>query len=541
MAPSATSCSICCHCGTGISYNKYYFLCAFCDLCLCNGCHGKHPQTHRPGFRRCMDKMRDPNTPDQRTKCSKCAGPAEIRFECNACDIKLCFGCWPSEAEGFVGHEHKAYTFIHVPGDRVIDKVADMECGSCLLGSSLSHCTRCLEGIMEGDQFYECLGCLQSWHECQSVCASCYPIVQQEHFHGHQWYSLVFREIQTPDEKYCGGKCMECGKKMAINEETKLKHPHKTFAIEMGCVERQLRSHISYRRCPRRAVKNIDVKDEDMHKNIGCHVCFSRFPKESKFYQCLKCDFSACPQCHEHGIANHPHSMFAAYIRGSTPAEDFWTNLLTEDNSRWCDICKEKILPQIQTHLRCRKCMDYDICQGCMSKEGTTVAHACGEFPEQMLLSPDEMEESWYNAQLAKAQQFVEEQEERMRQEAAVAEATSRKAAADAEARRKAEASTAQRQAAAARAAPRHAPMQHRPAPARQQAARPKSSGMAFLKGALQITNAVLKAENRMINTANGGGGGGITFNDTSGSSGGGMDMSSFWAPINSAAQDPIQ
>ena len=47
---------------------------------------------------------------------------------------------------------------------------------------------------------------------------------------------------------------------------------------------------------------------------------------------------------------------------------------------------------------------------------------------------------------------------------------------------------------------------------------------------------AVVNAEMRQVSLGNGGGGG---YVDNSGS--GAMDMSSFWAPIQSAASDPIQ
>lgn len=98
--------------------------------------------------------------------------------------------------------------------------------------------------------------------------------------------------------------------------------------------------------------------------------------------------------------------------------------------------------------------------------------------------------------------------------------------------------------------APSPSPRRSLAPPKPQQAQRRKSSSglNSFLKGALQVTSAVLQAENRALRAQNGGGFGGsggggfngnTTFVDTSG--GGGFDMSSFWAPINSAAGDPIQ
>ena len=71
-----------------------------------------------------------------------------------------------------------------------------------------------------------------------------------------------------------------------------------------------------------------------------------------------------------------------------------------------------------------------------------------------------------------------------------------------------------------------------------------QSSGLGkmLFKSALSIGTSILKAEVRANNAGGfgGGGGGGADFMnfDTSSSN---FDMSSFWAPINSAAQDPIQ
>lgn len=82
-----------------------------------------------------------------------------------------------------------------------------------------------------------------------------------------------------------------------------------------------------------------------------------------------------------------------------------------------------------------------------------------------------------------------------------------------------------------------------KPAPARRKSS---SSLGSFLKGALQVTNAVLQAENRVLAAQNqaawgGGGAGGNFALNVQAPSTPTFDMTSFWQPINDAAQDPIQ
>lgn len=236
---------------------------------------------------------------------------------------------------------------------------------------------------------------------------------------------------------------------------------------------------------------------------------------------------------------------------------------------RWCDKCTERFIPELQAHLRCLVCGDYDICGSGMSKatetkDGTIVGHACGKYPDYIYLDPEQMPEEWTDRQAGLLKGHVEALAEQEEREKAEAEAAALKAE---EERKKEE--EAQRQSAllAARkpvpitsstAPPRlnipaSVPRQRAPSPSPRPASRlapppqqprqHKSStqlGLSLLKGALAVKGAVLNAEN----AANGGfgGGGGVVVNSF-GSDGGavGMDMSSFWAPINAAASAPIQ
>lgn len=45
----------------------------------------------------------------------------------------------------FLGHEHKAFMYLRAPDDYGLPKY-ELECGSCFLGSSMTHCGQCYEG-----------------------------------------------------------------------------------------------------------------------------------------------------------------------------------------------------------------------------------------------------------------------------------------------------------------------------------------------------------------------------------------------------------
>ena len=173
------------------------------------------------------------------------------------------------------------------------------------------------------------------------------------------------------------------------------------------------------------------------------------------------------------------------------------------------------------------------------------------------------MGEAWGDAQVAKAKLYIEEarkeeeaEAEAARQEAEATAAAAAQKRAEEEKKCREQAEAEKRRQAASRLVTPSVPARNRAPspmpqvvrlapPAAPQHVRRKSSGssgMAFLKGALKVTNAVLRVENGMMNANQGGGGGGGTFFAGNSNGGGGsMDMSSFWAPINSAASDPIQ
>ncbi len=133
----------------GIPYNRYYFFCLHCSLAVCTSCNSKHPSNHRPYLMRIRDKMLPRDAIASGTTCSKCEASAETYVACNAestCSFKLCGSCLCKEKDEIKGHQHKAFTWVRLPDDYQLASY-DSECSSCLMGSSLGHCSRCLEGM----------------------------------------------------------------------------------------------------------------------------------------------------------------------------------------------------------------------------------------------------------------------------------------------------------------------------------------------------------------------------------------------------------
>ncbi|KAK4949886.1 hypothetical protein LTR10_011728 [Elasticomyces elasticus] len=285
--------------------------------------------------------------------------------------------------------------------------------------------------------------------------------------------------------------------------------------------------------------------------------------------------------------------MIRLWVKGTTPPDDYWQEILQGQHSRSCDGCQADISDGADNHLRCPQCENYDICLSCLLNPEVSLKHkGCPENVSWNLWNPLGIDDDWVQNQKAHIEAFnaeVEAEAERQREQQAV-EAAAAAAAAESARREKErqqaaaakrkplpntsvpkitttksapivqgtnaprKSTTSNTQFLAARKpnlttrAPSPSPRSGLAPPKPQQAQRRKSSAglNSFLKGALQVTNAVLQAENRALRAQNGGGfGGGASFNnnntfvDTSG--GGGFDMSSFWAPINSAAGDPIQ
>ena len=186
--------------------------------------------------------------------------------------------------------------------------------------------------------------------------------------------------------------------------------------------------------------------------------------------------------------------------------------------------------------MQCISCQDYDICQDCISKTSITVEHqGCPELPEMIYFDPEPRGEEWIDEQVGLADAYIARQE---------AEEEQRRAEEQAE--RRAQRPSGTRLLSAPRAQPLYnnrvpSPSPARPAPSflappAQTPVQKRKSSSSLGTALLKFGAAVVNAEMRQVSLGNGGGGG---YVDNSGS--GAMDMSSFWAPIQSAASDPIQ
>ncbi|MCJ1314964.1 hypothetical protein MMC15_000278 [Xylographa vitiligo] len=247
-----------------------------------------------------------------------------------------------------------------------------------------------------------------------------------------------------------------------------------------------------------------------------------------------------------------------------TPPSDFWMSIL-EGKKRFCDECKDTFWPDIQDYVQCNRCKDYDICQDCMNKHNFETTHAsCPNPPGWTWYDHEKRDEAWLDEQIsiAKTHKAEAEAEVERREQAEEAE---RKKKADAAARAAASTATVPQRkpvtstqgvhlkVTPARAsiirAPSPAPPRtssSRLAPAPQKTAQRRKSSSGLGSALLSFGKAVLSAEVSSMNATNnsgfggGGGGGTVNFGSNAGDSSG-MNMNSFWQPINDAASSPIQ
>jgi hypothetical protein len=191
--------------------------------------------------------------------------------------------------------------------------------------------------------------------------------------------------------------------------------------------------------------------------------------------------------------------------------------------------------------MQCKSCQNYDICQDCVSNHFATikVEHpGCPKPPEMIFFDPESKGEEWIDEQVGLADAYIAqkkaEDEERQRAEEQAERCVQEKKHCDA-LQRQQELKKAAAHRPSASPAPPQQPLHkiHRPSPspARPAAKRPvpRRKGSSSLGTALlNFGTAVVKAEMQQVSLASGGGGG-YAAN-------GAMDMSSFWAPIQSAA-----
>jgi hypothetical protein len=204
--------------------------------------------------------------------------------------------------------------------------------------------------------------------------------------------------------------------------------------------------------------------------------------------------------------------------------------------------------------MQCISCQDYDICQDCISKTSITVEHqGCPELPEMIYFDPEPRGEEWIDEQVGLADAYIAQQEaeeERRRAEEQAERRAQEKKQAEQRQREQRNAAAQRPSGTRLLSAPRAQPLYNNrvpsPSPARpapsflappaQTPVQKRKSSSSLGTALLKFGAAVVNAEMRQVSLGNGGGGG---YVDNSGS--GAMDMSSFWAPIQSAASDPIQ
>lgn len=277
-----------------------------------------------------------------------------------------------------------------------------------------------MPGIMEGEKWFECVTCVNEWKVAYHFCQNCIATVQPQHPPRHVFHSFACREVPYGDEKHVHVECLECSQSMNVSSATEhdadadlpdniqdpqalVGHHHPEYEIRVGPLEKQDRAHRQYRDCPRHGVKDIDTKEEDMYDGeMGCQCCWKKFLKDPKACICRQCEFTAGPCCYETGIANHPHPMIEVWYKQTTPPDDFWKTWLG-GSVMDVKVCAASLVSflhhvpetdqelhentavikaDIEAHLRCSRCDDYDLCMNCVFKKDVPNVH--GSCPDNV-------------------------------------------------------------------------------------------------------------------------------------------------------------
>ncbi|KAL1967745.1 hypothetical protein VTN77DRAFT_3002 [Rasamsonia byssochlamydoides] len=403
------TCGLCCHCGQGLPYMKSYFLCLFCDLRFCNGCHSVHHPSHEPFLKWLRDHPTARGALPDEKSCMNCRKMTHCCLSCEECGLHVCVDCIVDVRVSLINHEHRSMAFIKAPDDYGLNSYS-LNCESCQKGRSLSHCGRCWSGIKKGDTFYVCVTCVKEYNGQIRFCESCNLAGHQEHEPSHKFASFLYRVDWTVDEKYSGVQCLDCNQQVTLNAQLLARHPHTRYQITMGEAERDRRIFQSYRSCARKPVRDIATVSDNAHQLI-CQCCWQQFPANAKTFLCSTCTFIACVSCAESGGArSHPHIMFSLLLQWTTPPDELWKSLIIP-STHSCDRCEKPIQPGVQSYIQCNHCHDWEICQDCLTEgENLPVRHSCPEAIEMTYFDPVDRGKEWLAEQLTMAQKAMTEQ-----------------------------------------------------------------------------------------------------------------------------------
>ena len=210
---------------SGLPYGTPYEHCTACDSKICTQCYREYHSGVSDSRGRHNESIQI--TPQatlpaknlEAVECSVCYDHVQshLRIKVDDVTIATCHACFfQTVKEGFRPPEGNVEIVSVEMPHRIVKDRLRRSCQGCEVGISLTHCTRCLEAIGDGETVYECRDCMRESNGqggSARFCEGCFESVQAKMV-GHVFVSLKYQVLPLRsdggDEAYFRVTCLEC-------------------------------------------------------------------------------------------------------------------------------------------------------------------------------------------------------------------------------------------------------------------------------------------------------------------------------------------
>lgn len=390
----------------GIGYETWYFVCLFCDLIVCNDCHGNHPQSHIQWFRHRRTRMMPRGANPELAECQKCMKMVHCRIQCAQCAVAFCSGCISRDARSCLeNHEHRVDELVPPPEMGVLE--IREPCRTCPSKGSTAHCGRCGQGrlalvpvplrmngwywqlqVSRMDRFGQNASLargsmVQQPHSARRACLEAEKSTTRR-TNGDLSSTRTNRQQTIPaglnGSASSASKRRHC-RSLVVGDESLIahgridvaisnslrKHAHNNFLFSYGRDVRQQVVKRNWKACANKPVRHDDAANEELlsKSSAKCCLCGScRYSRHSswihcqwllkkerctgflnlgKICMCLTCRTTYCVHCFERGPGKlHEHYCVQLYINCEKPPNHLY-QLAQAICQRSCAMCRGNI------------------------------------------------------------------------------------------------------------------------------------------------------------------------------------------------------